>query len=234
MPLNKELYKMLFDESCRGMHRVQLSDRVRYELNLVEPSRQRWNDIRQLTGASNQEMDEFFQAAKGQYYVADISNPFPTKMSEILAGEHFSMNLSCKSDNSSSWISLLKLTPDHCLVTDSKLAKIVKGTTLIISPDTLFSSAKCQFPQLGEVQVDYMRFFPPTTYHRTMDMALLPKFRKTHVAENITAINNYLIEMVQTDNDLYAVQKMLTMLAENGISTYSARVMMDTATTFMN
>lgn len=231
MPLNKELYKLLFDESCRGMHRVQQNERVRYELDLVEPNRQRWNDIRQLSDASNQEMDEFFQAAKGQYYVADISNPFPTKMNEILAGEHFSMNLTCKLDNSSYWISLLKLAPDRCLVTDSKLAKIAKGTTLIIATNTLFSSAGCQFPQYGEVLVEYMRFFPPTTYHRTLDMALLPKFRKTNVANNITEIYNYIIEMVQTDNDLYEVKKMLSMLAEGGISTYSARIMMDTAST---
>lgn len=196
----------------------------RYELLLHDPSRDRWNEIRQQTHSSNEEMNDFFQGARGNYFVNHQNVQHVLKMSDILAGEHLELTVQSGNNGQVAIISLLKLSPECMLITNGPK----RGSTVRLSRDFEFRFDSIELPAFGNVKIASERFIPPTVYHRNLDAALMRNFRNTKTKDDISPVYNQVAAMCQHQSSVDDINLLVSLLAECGVSTYSARVIFDT------
>lgn len=228
MTASKESFRLLFNDSCRGMGLVNRGPVSRYELILQEPSRERWNEIAQHTNASPEAMNSFFQASKGNkdfLIQKTIECNHDLKLNQILAGEHFEFSLSFSNGNAAS-VRLLKLDASCCLVTkevglssDRQYKDIIK-----LNIDTPLSQC------IKDAEIKSMRFLPPTDFHKTFDSAILHDYKRTKVATSIMPLYDICLELITNARQINITEtrNLLNTISSFGISTYTVRIILDT------
>lgn len=224
MTVNKDLYKQLFHETCRGMRFVTRGQVSRYELLLHEPSHDRWIEIRQLTHSNNEEMNDFFQGARGNYFVNYQNVQHVLRMSDILAGEHLELTVQSGNSGQVAIIRFLKLAPECMLITDGPKSV----STVRLPREFEFRFENIELPTFGSVKLSSERFIPPTVYHRNLDAALMRNFRNIKTKDDISPVYNQVAAMCQHESTVDDINLLVSLLAECGVSTYSARVIFDT------
>lgn len=231
MSVNKEVYKLLFEESCRGMCLTERGTSTRYEMTLREPGSERWNEIKTLTHTSNEEMDSFFRGAKGEYFVSEQHMDYPILVREILAGEYLKLVFQNATNGDPRNVKLIKLSPVCFLVTHSTIQSLPCGESINIPENFTFQKGPLNIPTVGNINLVNLFFLPPSSYHQKLDVSLLHNFHKTKVAPDIRTVYNQAACMIQHDSSKDEIQQLLDLLAETGTSTFAARIFFDTLTT---
>lgn len=226
MTASKESFRLLFNDSCRGMGLVNRGPVSRYELILQEPSRERWNEIAQHTNASPEAMNSFFQASKGNkdfLIQKTIECNHDLKLNQILAGEHFEFSLSFSNGNAAS-VRLLKLDASCCLVTKVVGSGLPAAGDLACVPETS-SVRQC----IKDAEVKSMRFLPPTDFHKTFDSSILHDYKRTKVSTSIMPLYNICLELITNARqiDITETRDLLDTISSFGISTYTVRTILD-------
>lgn len=231
MTVSKVLYSQLYLETCRGMGYVRRGSSSRYELYVNDPTQKQWNAIKELTYATGQDLEGFLQGARGNYTEDTLPVEYELFFNEILPGEVFSIVYQQSSQTDHGEVELLKLDRDHYLVIGSKHSSLTIGTVCTINDGTYICRMhSVSIPNVGNVHVSHIAFKIPTTFHRLLDVALLPGFRQSKTATSIMPLYDWLLHVLPEELQTEQLTELFELTAKLGVSTYVVRRIIDCIT----
>lgn len=231
MTVNKGLYSLLYHETCRGMGYVRRGLSSRYELFVDDPTQRQWSAIKEETYATGQDLEGFLQGTKGNYIEDILSVEYELFFNEILPGEILSIVFQQSNKTNHGEVELLKLDESHLMVIDSKHSPTMNGTIIMITGET--SICRMQsfcIPNIGNVYVSHIAFKMPTSFHRLLDVALLPGYRQAKTATSIMPLYDWLVHFLPEELQINQLTELFELTAKLGVSSYVVRRMIDSIT----
>lgn len=228
MSVNKELYRHLFKTVCDGMSLIRRGSSLRYELVLEDLGRKQWEKLQSMTNASSDELNGFYQGARGYFVPGKQKIEFDLPMIEVLPGEHLVAVFKKTEAETAFKIGLLKINDRQYIVSNEICPGFRKGQIVEIdSKATLRRFKECSLPLLGPVFLLDLYFEVPSPFHRVLDSAMLDGFRHHNIASDISLLYRQLSSFRENRMDKKDVKDLLDEFCEYGISTFCLRIMLD-------
>lgn len=228
MTANSGLYRELFS-LCSGGMGFSKGPSPRYELKITELMREQWQDLCVRFGVTDDDINSFYLAARGNYIIPEKAVETRLLLSDILAGETLSIVFSTCAANHN-LLKLLKLDDNNYLVL-SKYRDLKQTDVYTLSQSThLHRFEETDMPAIGKVKLSAVFFHQPTIFHYTLDSALLPNYRRTETATSIMPIIRKIKNILPDEMTKEQLHEILVLAASLGVSTFTIRQTIDTYT----
>lgn len=228
MSANKDIYQCLYQQICKGMSRTIRGSSSRYELMVQDPPKSLWDTIREQTGATGRDLNDFLQGARGNYSVVTRDIDYELSLKEILPGEVVTLVFQKQNDSALGEIRMMKLASQDYLILGSKSSPWKLASIQILDAELVLRRTKSVcLPEIGDVKLSNIHMDIPSDYHRLLDMALFPRFRQTKVKNTIIPLYSQLGVLLSMTVSVDELNQFFQIAADYGVSTFSIRQMAD-------
>lgn len=210
---------------------MQRGSSLRHELLLGNLKDSEWYDVRLQTHASGEDLNLFYQGARGNFSAGEQEIVYELVLSEILPGEHLTIVYIVSQNSPAAKIGLLKLNERQYMLTNTVNDSLQKGQVYELDPQTkLLRFKTTTLPIIGPITLRHLHFDTPSPFHRMLDTALLPGFRRKRVASDIVPLYNLMAELSQSEISKEGMSALLNLMSQLGVSTFCSRILFDCLT----